>query len=155
MRSLPVLPDHTGHNTWRTPLLCVLFFFAAAFAGALPALAQQGGRPGADMVLIKGARVVTMAGPDLDPGDVLIRKGKIAAVGQSLRVPRGVRVIDASGKTVIPGLIDAYSAILRDGSGGARSGAASRAADGIDVFRKREMESALSRCVTAAAAMKR
>jgi imidazolonepropionase-like amidohydrolase len=131
----------------RAPLFGALFLFLAA----LPASAQMRGNPGKDMVLIKGARVVTMAGPDLCPGDVLVRKGKIRAVGPSLRVPRGVRVIDAAGKVVIPGLIDANSVLLVTPGRAAGGNAASSVLDAVDIFRTRDVEGALSQGVTTVA----
>src|SRR5215216_4239865 len=41
--------------------------------------------------------------------DVLVQDGKIAAVGKRLRVPEDTEVVDASGKTLLPGLIDAHT----------------------------------------------
>ena len=47
---------------------------------------------------------------------ILIRDGKIAAVGADLKAPDGVAVIDATGQFVIPGIIDCHSHIAVDGS---------------------------------------
>ena len=44
--------------------------------------------------------------------DVLVEDGKIAAVGKRLRVPDGTEIIDASGKTLLPGLIDAHTHVF-------------------------------------------
>ncbi len=60
-------------------------------------------------VLITNATVLTAAGDRITPGSVLIRDGKIAAVGASLETPAGVAVVDAAGKWVTPGIIDAHS----------------------------------------------
>jgi imidazolonepropionase-like amidohydrolase len=61
-------------------------------------------------VLLRGARVVTMKGDEiLERGDVLVTNNRIAAVGASLPVPQGARVIDVSGKTIIPGLVDVHA----------------------------------------------
>jgi imidazolonepropionase-like amidohydrolase len=60
-------------------------------------------------VLIRGATVLTAAGPALQNGSVLLRDGKVAAVGPDLAVPSGARVIDAAGKWVTPGIIDTHS----------------------------------------------
>jgi Tol biopolymer transport system component/imidazolonepropionase-like amidohydrolase len=63
-------------------------------------------------VLLTGARVITMKGNEVIPqGDVLVTDNRIAAVGKrgSLSVPAGTRTISVSGKTIMPGLVDAHS----------------------------------------------
>ena len=69
---------------------------------ALPATAET--------VAITGGRVVTL-GPagTIDGGTVVIRDGKVAAVGKNVDVPSGARRIDATGKVVTPGLMDSLS----------------------------------------------
>src|SRR5450759_3905054 len=59
-------------------------------------------------VAIVGGRVVPIAGEPLDGGTVLVRDGRIAAVGADVEVPAGVRVIDAAGSWVLPGFIEAH-----------------------------------------------
>jgi imidazolonepropionase-like amidohydrolase len=59
-------------------------------------------------VAIVGGRVVPIAGEPLDGGTVLVRDGRIAAVGDDVAVPAGVRVIDAAGSWVLPGFIEAH-----------------------------------------------
>ncbi len=68
------------------------------------------------MILIKGGLVKTMAGPDIQNGEVLIDNGKIVAVGQNLNTD-GAEVIDASGRIVTPGLIEAHCHIGIDEEG--------------------------------------
>jgi imidazolonepropionase-like amidohydrolase len=65
-------------------------------------------RPSAP-VLITHATVLTAAGDRIEDGSVLLRDGKIAGVGRDLQAPAGVQVVDAKGKWVTPGLIDAHS----------------------------------------------
>jgi imidazolonepropionase-like amidohydrolase len=60
-------------------------------------------------VAIRNATVLTMAGPAQRGATVLIRNGKIAGVGANLTIPSDATVIDASGKYVMPGLIDAMT----------------------------------------------
>ena len=60
-------------------------------------------------VAIRGATVLTMAGPALRNATVVIRNGKIAGVGTNLTIPSDASVVDASGKYVMPGLIDAMT----------------------------------------------
>ena len=55
---------------------------------------------------IRGARIVTAAGAPIESGTVLIRRGTIEAVGASVQVPSDAEVIEGSGLTVYPGLID-------------------------------------------------
>ncbi|MCA9073277.1 MAG: amidohydrolase family protein, partial [Planctomycetaceae bacterium] len=57
-------------------------------------------------VLVKNATVLTGTGKMVEGGSVLIRNGKIAAVGKNLKPDAGMRVIDATGKFVMPGIID-------------------------------------------------
>jgi len=59
------------------------------------------------LAIING-RILTMDGPPVDPGTVLIEDERIAAVGSGLPVPPGAEVIDAAGRVVMPGLIDAH-----------------------------------------------
>lgn len=59
--------------------------------------------------LIKGGRVYTITGKVIDGGDVLVKDGRIAAVGVGLTAPDGFVVIDAKGLHVLPGIVDAHS----------------------------------------------
>lgn len=65
-------------------------------------------------VLIKNGTVLTITDGTKENTDVLIRNGKISAIGQNLNAPSGVKTIDASGKFVMPGIIDAHSHIALD-----------------------------------------
>ena len=61
------------------------------------------------MLLIKNGYVKTMAGADIPGGNILIDDfGKIAAIAQELEIPEGTQVIDAGGKLVTPGCVDAH-----------------------------------------------
>jgi imidazolonepropionase-like amidohydrolase len=64
-----------------------------------------------DTFLLKGATIHTMAGKDIVNGSILVRGGKIAGVGQDLAAPGGVKVIDASGMQVYPGIIDSGTSV--------------------------------------------
>ncbi|HUF26785.1 MAG TPA: amidohydrolase family protein [Gemmatimonadaceae bacterium] len=57
--------------------------------------------------VIRGARIVTLNGPDIENGTVVIRNGRIEAVGASVQVPANARLIEAAGLTVYPGMMDA------------------------------------------------
>jgi imidazolonepropionase-like amidohydrolase len=64
-------------------------------------------RNGTDTYAITNARIVTVSGPIIERGTVVIRDGLIAAVGANVTVPADARVIDGNNLTVYPGLIDA------------------------------------------------
>ncbi|ADL08638.1 amidohydrolase [Thermosediminibacter oceani] len=69
------------------------------------------------MIAIKGGMVYTMKGEVLEDGVVLVEGGKISKVGKNLPVPEGCEVIDARGKYVFPGFIDAHSHVGIFGEG--------------------------------------
>jgi len=78
---------------------------AAVGSAAAPLAAQ-------DVPLaITNARVVTVSGPVIERGTVVVAKGRIAAVGAGVEVPPGATVIDGSGKTLYPGLFDALTSV--------------------------------------------
>jgi len=66
------------------------------------------------ITLIRGATIMTASHGTIENGSVLIRDGKIADVGPNLSAPGGARVVDGTGKFVIPGIIDAHSHIAAD-----------------------------------------
>jgi imidazolonepropionase-like amidohydrolase len=55
---------------------------------------------------IRGARIVTAAGAPIDSGTVVIRRGVIEAVGANISIPSDADMVEGSGLTVYPGLID-------------------------------------------------
>lgn len=60
-----------------------------------------------------GARIISIAGPEIPDGVLVVEKGKIAAVGPAATtpVPAGAVKIDARGKVIMPGLVDSHSHI--------------------------------------------
>jgi imidazolonepropionase-like amidohydrolase len=68
---------------------------------------QQGVLPSRGLFAIRNARIVTVSGPDIENGTVVIRDGKIEAVGASVSIPAGAQTIDGRGLSVYPGMIDA------------------------------------------------
>jgi imidazolonepropionase-like amidohydrolase len=65
-------------------------------------------------VLIKNATVLTVTKGNLQNTDVLVQDGIIKQIGQNISAPSGVQTIDASGKYLMPGIIDAHSHIALD-----------------------------------------
>ena len=76
---------------------------ALALAIALPGTAR------AQAIAITGGTVHPVGAPPIENGTVLIRDGRIAAVGADVTIPADARRIDARGKVVTPGLIHASS----------------------------------------------
>jgi imidazolonepropionase-like amidohydrolase len=68
-------------------------------------------RSAVDTYAITNARINTVAGPVIDRGTVVIRDGLIAAVGANVTAPADARVIDGTGLTVYPGLIDSSTTL--------------------------------------------
>ena len=104
--------------------LISLFMSLAVFASLCGAAqAQQRRREGAARAetgaaggetLIRNATILTASHGTLANSDILIRGGKIANVGQNLKASDRARVIDATGKYVMPGIVDAHSHSMSD-----------------------------------------
>ena len=58
-------------------------------------------------LVIRNARILTATRGTIERGDILVRNGKIAAIGK-VNAPAGITQIDASGKVVAPGIVDAH-----------------------------------------------
>ncbi|MBN7810630.1 amidohydrolase family protein [Algoriphagus sp. H41] len=65
-------------------------------------------------LLIKNATVLTVTKGNLENTDVLVQDGLIKQVGKNLSAPSGVETVDASGKYLMPGIIDAHSHVALD-----------------------------------------
>jgi imidazolonepropionase-like amidohydrolase len=77
---------------------------SAAAPGPAPESPSPSAPPG--LIAVVGGRVLPVSRPPLEEATVLIRDGKIEAVGRNVRIPPDARRIDASGMWVLPGLID-------------------------------------------------
>jgi imidazolonepropionase-like amidohydrolase len=84
-------------------------------------------------VAITGGRVLPVSGAPIERGTVLIRDGRIVAVGADLAVPADVQRVDATGKVVTPGLVNAATAlsIVDIGAVPATRNVSARGRDGI------------------------
>jgi len=60
------------------------------------------------MIAVTNGKVMTITGGTLARGTVLVEDGRIAAVGEDIEIPEDAQVVDATGKVVMPGLIDAH-----------------------------------------------
>ncbi len=88
-----------------------IFLLAALIGlgiGITPAQVQKGS------VLIKNATVLTITKGNLESSDVLVQNGIITQVGKNLTAPNGISIIDATGKYLMPGIIDAHSHVGLD-----------------------------------------
>jgi imidazolonepropionase-like amidohydrolase len=90
---------------WRVLLL--VWLLAATGIGAAP--------PEERAILIRGAHIFDGSGAPAASGDVLIQGERIAAVGRKLRAPRGSRIVDARGMTLLPGLHDLHTHLRASG----------------------------------------
>jgi imidazolonepropionase-like amidohydrolase len=66
-------------------------------------------RSAIDTYAITNARIVTVSGPVIERGTVVVRNGLIAAAGANVNAPPDARVIDGNGLTVYPGLMDSHT----------------------------------------------
>ena len=92
-----------------TAALAALSTLAGALGAQLGAYNPNPGPRGT--FAIRGGHVVTVSGPDIPSGTVVISGGKITAVGANVAVPSGATVIDASGLMVYPGMIETGSSV--------------------------------------------
>ena len=80
---------------------------AVIFLGMAPQLHAQGGEP--QYFAIKNATVVPVSGPRVENATVIVSRGVISAIGKDAAIPEEAWVIDGTGLTVYPGLIDAFT----------------------------------------------
>lgn len=94
----------------RSTLPSVVLTLALAAGSLCAAQAQEARRPTPcdDSFAITGARVFDGAAV-LPNATVLVRDGRIVAVGPTVEVPPGVTVVDGTGSTLMPGIIDAHA----------------------------------------------
>jgi imidazolonepropionase-like amidohydrolase len=65
----------------------------------------------AQTIAITGGKVYPVSGPPIENGTVLMRDGKIVAVGRDVTIPGDAQRVDATGKWVTPGLVDSYTTL--------------------------------------------
>lgn len=87
-------------------------YFLAALLGLSIQIATAQVKKGS--VLIKNATVITATKGTLENSDLLVQDGIIKQIGKNLTAPSGVQTIDAAGKYLMPGIIDAHSHVGLD-----------------------------------------
>ncbi len=110
--------------------LTAAFTPAQVYAANTPPVA---GDP-APIILIQNATILTVSHGNIEHGSILIRDGKIAEIGASIKAPKDAQVIDAAGQFVMPGIIDCHSHIAIDGDVNEGSIAVSSIANTADVL---------------------
>lgn len=85
--------------------------YGGRFAGAVIIATMAAPRLSAQMVAITGGAIYPVSGPRIERGTVLIRDGRILAVGADVAIPASATRVDATGKWVTPGLIHAGSTL--------------------------------------------
>jgi imidazolonepropionase-like amidohydrolase len=80
---------------WRTFVLTVIS--ATAYAQTTP-------------IAFTGARIIPISGPEIASGTLLVQNGKVIAVG-NVAIPSGAQRVDATGKIIMPGIVDSHSHI--------------------------------------------
>jgi imidazolonepropionase-like amidohydrolase len=88
-------------------LLFVLSLSCVSFAQSAVPLQRNSG-----VIVFRGAKVYPVNGAPLERGVVIVNGGKIAAVGtDATQIPSGAKVIDVTGKVIMPGIVDTHSHI--------------------------------------------
>ena len=96
----------------RKLLIIQLLVYSVIVGGMAPAPAQS--QAASTETLIRNATILTITRGTLSNSDVLIRNGKIAAVGTNLKASGNARVIDGTNKYVMPGIVDCHSHSMLD-----------------------------------------
>ena len=85
----------------------VFGLLALGMLAAAPGAAAGGG----ETLVIRGARIVPVVGKEIADGTIIVRDGRIEALGAGLAVPEGAAVVEAAGLVAYPGMIDPYSSL--------------------------------------------
>ena len=89
-------------------VLAVLWAMVPATTGAQVRMTVP---PQSEPVALTGATIHTVTSGVIENGTILLENGLITAIGAEVDIPAGTRVVDATGKHIYPGLIDAYSTV--------------------------------------------
>lgn len=113
-----------------------VWFLAVVFAALLPIRLQGSEETGVRSFAMRGATVYTISGDVQTNTNLVVRDGKIEALGRDVEIPGGMKVYDMKGYVVIPGLLDAETTLASDNRDTLDSVSPQvRALDGWDYFR--------------------
>jgi hypothetical protein len=87
--------------------LTVIFVAITTLVLTPPRASAQGGEP--QYFAIRGAKVIPVSGPPIEVATVVISHGLITAVGKDVPIPAEAWIIDGTGLTVYPGLMDSFT----------------------------------------------
>ncbi len=76
---------------------------------AMAVLASLGSAPEEGPLAIKGARIITVSGDEIEAGVLVVRGGKIEGAGRDVEVPWDARTVDAAGKVLVPAFVEAHT----------------------------------------------
>jgi imidazolonepropionase-like amidohydrolase len=96
-------------NLYTRTVCSLLALIALAAQTSFPSHARQ--QSAIDTYAITNARIMTVSGSVIERGTVVIRNGLISTVGDRVNAPADARVIDGTGLTIYPGLIDSNSSL--------------------------------------------
>ena len=94
---------------WRLTLAVAV---ALVSLSVLRAAGQAQNRPA--VVALRGGTILTVTRGTIPNGTIVLRDGKIAALGANVDIPAGAEVVDVTGKFISPGIIDCHSHIAAD-----------------------------------------
>ena len=97
-------------------------FALITLAATVTLTGNQG--PSAPAYAIRGAKIVPVSGAEIASGNIVLRGGLIEAVGANAAIPNDAIIIDGTGLTVYPGLIDMGNTAAIDAPAGQAQGAA-------------------------------
>ena len=105
-----------SYSRVRWAALCLLLYALAFAQEQQPSQSAPGAEftPGHNDVVIRGGTLLTVTHGRIENGSIYIHDGKIAAIGKNVQAPANAKVIDATGKWVMPGIIDSHSHIALD-----------------------------------------
>lgn len=102
MTTRPTPPNDKSRNRAMNPSALPALLLSFALAATASA---QDHRP----VAFTNARLVTISGKTIERGTLVVKNGKIDAIGADVVAPAGARIVDATGMTILPGLVDAWT----------------------------------------------
>ena len=105
----PMLPARALVSAAATLVLAVLL--GAFTPSQADAQVRMTVPPQTQAVALQGATIHTVTQGVIENGTIVFENGVITAIGTDVEIPAGAQVVDATGKHIYPGLIDAYSAV--------------------------------------------